>query len=110
MSLNGIRKVRDLMIRGTTPTFEFTLPFAASTLAVCYITFSQKGRTVVEKNLSDCTVSGKKITLKLSQSDTLRFRDEYVEIQIRGKTFDGEAIASNIMSEHASKILKDGVI
>ena len=98
------------MIRGTTPTLEFTFPFNVNTLSTCYITFQQDGKTVLEKNLNDGKVDGKKFTLNLTQEDTLKFKVDYIEMQIRGKTANGEAIASNIMQAHAEKILKDGVV
>ena len=39
------------MIRGTTPTLEFTLPFDTSLIAKMYITMTQNGKTALEKNL-----------------------------------------------------------
>ena len=36
--------------------------------------------------------------------------DQQVEVQIRGRTEDGRAFASNIMTAPLSRILKDGVI
>lgn len=42
------------MIRGTTPTLEFTLPFDTSLIAKMYITMTQNGKTALEKTLSDC--------------------------------------------------------
>ena len=98
------------MIRGTTPTLEFTFPFDVSTLSSCYVTFQQNGKTVIEKQLTDGKVDGKKLSFILSQEDTLKFKVDYIEMQIRCKTFKGEVIASNIMQTHAEKILKDGVV
>lgn len=37
------------MIRGTTPTLEFTLPFDTSLIAEMYITLTQNGTTTMEK-------------------------------------------------------------
>lgn len=98
------------MIRGTTPILEINLDIDASLLSVFYVTFSQCGRNVLEKTQNDCDVLGNKISVKLSQSDTLKFIDDYVEIQIRGKSILGEAVASNIMTDHVDRILKDGEI
>lgn len=97
-------------MRGTTRTFEFNLPFDASAFSVFYITFSQDENIVLEKTQDDCSVSGNKITVTLNQADTLKFRSDYFEMQIRGKTNSGEALASNIMTDHADRILKEGVI
>lgn len=99
------------MIRGTTPTLEFTLPFDVSTLMLAYITFSQSGAEKVEKTLDDCEKNGNKLIVKLTQEDTLALSSgDHTEIQIRAKTFDGEAIASNIIRDRTDRILKDGVI
>ena len=98
------------MIRGTTPTIEFNLPFDASLFSVFYVTFNQSEKTVVEKSHKDCKVAGNKITVTLTQEDTLKLENDYVEIQIRRKTSSGDVLASNIMTDHADKILKDGVI
>jgi hypothetical protein len=44
------------MIRGTTPTLEFTLPFDTSLIAEMYVTIAQGEKTVLEKTLSDCSI------------------------------------------------------
>lgn len=66
------------MIRGTTPTLEFTLPFDCSLLTEMYITFAQYGTTVLEKSMADCTCSGTLVTLSLSQEDTLKMKQDMV--------------------------------
>ena len=99
------------MIRGTTPTLEFTLPFDVTLIENAYITFSQNGEVVLEKSLSDCEKSVDKLTLRLTQEDTLKFiSPNIVEIQLRVKTFENDALASNIIKTSVEKILKDGVI
>lgn len=99
------------MIRGTTPTFEFTLPFSTDLLAEGYITFAQGSHNVIEKELSECTCEGERITLRLSQADTLKFNSgRKVEIQMRVKTLDGEALASEMIETTVDRILKDGEI
>lgn len=60
------------MIRGTTPTLEFTLPFDTSLIAEMYVTIAQGEKTVLEKTLSDCSCSGTSVSLALTQEDTLR--------------------------------------
>lgn len=98
------------MIRGTTPTLEFVLPFKASILAEAYVTLAQAGGVVLDKPLSECTLDGDKMIVKLTQEDTLKLKTGLVEIQIRAKTGDGNAIASDIILTSAQKILKEGVI
>lgn len=57
------------MIRGTTPTLEFTLPFDTSLIAEMYVTIAQGEKTVLEKTLSDCNCSGTSVSLTLTQED-----------------------------------------
>lgn len=98
------------MIRGTTPMLVFTLPFDTGLLAEAYVTFAQKDEVVLEKSLSDCVTDGNKMTVKLTQADTLKLKAGFVDIQIRAKTTSGDALASEIITVSAQKILKDGMI
>ena len=99
------------MIRGTTPRLYFYLPFNVDALNEAYVTFAQNGETVFEKTLSECVVEQNKISVKLTQEETLMLHvGSTVEIQIRAKTGSGDALASNIMRESADRILKEGVI
>lgn len=103
------------MIRGTTPTNTFILPFymEVADISALYVTYSQNGIVIVDKSLNDVTISVKDnliVTLKLTQEDTLKLSEGKVKIQIRLKTSDGVAMASNIVNTYASEVLKDGVI
>ena len=107
------------MTRGTTPTHTFTLPdnLKTATLSAVYITYAQRGETVLEKTLSDVTINNGVIICTLTQADTLKFEvlDQHcgcdkVAIQVRMKTSDGVAMASDIMPVPIRDILKDGEI
>ena len=101
------------MIRGTTPTLEFTLPFDTSLIAEMYATIAQDGKTVMEKALSDCSCSGTSVSMTLTQEDTLGLQQQprsLAEIQIRVLTTAGDALASDIMRVYVGRILKEGVI
>jgi hypothetical protein len=101
------------MIRGTTPTLEFTMPFDTSLIAELYITITQNGATALEKTLSDCNCNDTSVSLTLTQEDTLRLEQKPYsdsEMQIRVRTVAGEVLASDIMSIYVGRILKDGVI
>lgn len=101
------------MIRGTTPTLEFTMPFDTSLIAELYITITQNGATALEKTLSDCNCNDTSVSLTLTQEDTLRLEQKPYsdsEMQIRVRTVAGEVLASNIMRIYVGRILKDGVI
>ena len=107
------------MTRGTTPTHTFTLPdnLKTATISALYITYAQHGTTVLEKALSDVTTNNGVITCTLTQADTLAFEVldqrcgcDKVDVQVRMKTSDGTAMASDIMRIPVMDILKDGEI
>lgn len=101
------------MFRGTTPTLVFKLPFDPKILSDVYITFVQENQMKLEKVIQDCELGSenKEIRVKLTQEDTLILAEEqYVYIQIRAKTQDGTAVASDIIRSFVAKILKDGEI
>lgn len=100
------------MVRGTTPTLIFTLPFPVSTLSALYITISQHFENIrIEKSLEDCTVSGNDVSVVLSQEDTLKLVDDrQAFIQVRVRTRDGTALASEMIPCAVEDVLKDGVI
>lgn len=99
------------MIRGTTPTLHFTLPFEVSSLAEAYISLSQNGEVVVEKQLQDCTADKMELSVRLTQEETLKLLHGFhTEIQVRARTLNGDALASNIIAVKTDRILKDGVI
>ncbi len=99
------------MIRGTTPTFEFTIPFDVGLIDELSIAFSQNNVVVLDKSLTDCTTNEQTIILKLTQKETLKFREETkTEIQVRVRLHDNTALASRIIKLSTDRILKDGEI
>lgn len=98
------------MIRGTTPTLEFVLPFDTSLLAEAFVTFEQKDEVVLDKPLSECKTDGNKLTVELTQQDTLKLDNGLVRIQIRARTHGGDALASDVILTSVGEILKDGEI
>ena len=107
------------MTRGTTPTHTFTLPdnLKTATFSALYITYAQHGTTVLEKTLGDVTNNNGVLTCTLTQADTLAFEVldqrcgcDKVDVQVRLKTSDGAAMASDIISVPVMDILKDGEI
>lgn len=104
------------MRRGTTPTNVFTVDVELEGAEALYITYRQLNRIVIEKTLEDVTItpgSGKNpetLSVSLSQTDTLRLKNGTVDIQIRARFPNGEAIASEVMTVPVDVILKEGVI
>lgn len=99
------------MYRGTTPTLEFMLPVETSILNEAYVTLQQNGETVIEKNIGECTLDGNRLTVALSQNETLELEEGVmVEIQVRATTNSGLALASPVIQDSVERILKDGEI
>ena len=99
------------MIRGTTPTLEFVLPFDTSLLDTAYVTLSQNGEVVVEKAMTECNCNKRVLSVRLKQEETLKLNcDCKTEIQLRVKTMEGDSLASDIFVVSPDRILKDGVI
>lgn len=104
------------MRRGTTPTITFTVDNVdLTTLTALYVTFKQSGVwSVTKKNGDDgVTVEAHKITVKLTQQETLKFRaGGTVMVGFRGRTVGGDAIASEpkALDGKVGDVLYDGVI
>lgn len=114
------------MYRGTTPTITINCDIDVSEFVTMWVTFRTQQlatyappkQVEVTKHLGDEGVdaTGKVVTVSLTQADTLLLgslspdEDQQVEVQIRGRTEDERAFASNIMTAPLSRILKDGVI
>ena len=82
------------MIRGTTPTHIFNIPFEASTLYSARVVYKQ-GMVEIRKEAEDITLSGNQIKVTLTQEDTLKFDHHLpVKIQLRVKTNTGKALST----------------
>lgn len=99
------------MTRGTTPTQIFNVDVDLTSAEVVYVTYKQRAYVVLEKSIEDMDITPEQIVFPLTQEDTLRFNTKLpVDIQIRARFPDGNAIASNIIETSAEVILKEGVI
>ena len=97
--------------RGSTPTHFFRTDISLVDAVELYVTYKQLKKTVVEKTKDDCVVESDKITVVLTQADTLKFNAKYkVEMQIRPIWADGSTYPSNIMVTDVYRLLKGGEI
>ncbi len=99
------------MIRATTPTHNFDLPFDTSLIQKIKIAYSQNDKVILCKSEADCTFNEKRVTVKLTQEETALFdcRD-FAEIQIRVLTLGNDALASEIMKVYVGQCLDDEVM
>ena len=99
------------MIRGTTPTHTFNIPFDTSAVDEIKITYAQDDDVILEKHTSDCTLDGATISVTLTQEDTFLFNcKKAVEVQIRILTVGGNALASIPEKVGVSKCLDAEVL
>lgn len=103
------------MYRGTTPTITFKInsDIDLDDIDVCYVTFkSQVNNKTREYVKTDLVINDeeKTLTLALDQDDTLFFPSGSVQIQIRLRTTDDLAYASDIKTINFKQIIKNGVI
>lgn len=99
------------MIRGTTPTHIFGLPFDSSMASAIRITYAQRDMLLFSKIKADCTCDGNNITCMLTQEETLKFEcGEYAQVQVKVLTVGGEVLVSDIINVLVEKCLDDEVI
>lgn len=98
------------MYRGTTPTLTFTLPIEAATITALNIALAQRGRVVVSRDLDGVETDGRKITMTLTEEETLRLYAD-VELRIQVRVGVGAArMASQVFTVPVERILRDGAL
>lgn len=86
------------MIRGTTPTHTFYLPFDTQQVRALCIAYAQRGEILLKKSAADCTLDGDSVRVRLSQEETLRFTaGDRVQLQLRVLTENGDVFASRVL-------------
>lgn len=100
--------------RGTTPTISVAVDTDLSSWPTIYLSLYgagskldlDKDRLTVTKMATGCT-----LTATLTQAETLAFTDgQLAQVQVRAKSADGSAIATEIGTVNVRGILKDGAI
>ena len=99
------------MVRASTPTHEFEMPFGSEFYKRVLITYKQNDEIVLEKTERDVSWSGNVMSLTLTQEETLKFNDNVsVVIQIRVLTHDDKSIPSNTMTIPCGVVLNPKVL
>lgn len=102
------------MYRGSTPTFTFEFDIALDGLTKMSAVFSQKETIKTEKTLEDCEVAGNKITITLTEEETLKFETDgmknlYTDVQFKFG-FGDKRVISEIVQVIVKPILKEGAL
>lgn len=102
------------MIRGTTPTLLFNLPFSATLIKSAEITIKYVDglkKVLILKSLEDCELGETSIATRLSQEETLQFpAPATVSVQLRVLTIDDIALATEPQAISVKKLLAEDVI
>jgi hypothetical protein len=100
------------MIRATTPTHTFELPFDYEQfVSKILITYKQGKDIILEKTENDISFSGNTVSFELTQEETNLFNGEMiVDIQVRVLTKGGEALASETWHKTVNDVLNDKVL
>ena len=102
------------MIRGTTPTLLYNLPFSASLIKSAEITIKYVDnfkKVLILKTLEDCELGETTISTRLTQEETLQFpAPASVLVQLRILTTDDTALATEPKSVKVKKLLAGDVI
>ena len=101
------------MRRGTTPYIEIKTD--EDLRDVDYVVFTMEDANGTEVNVDNGSgmmeIEETKVTVKLTQEQTLSLSQGEVQMQLRASDTEGiNAIASNIMYTTIDDVLKDGVI
>lgn len=99
------------IVRGTTPTVSFGLPFSADLIATGFVTVMQREEPVIEKELSACDCNGNTLSTKFSQEDTLALEiGSLAKIRLVVKTQGGDRLETKDFVVRVSDTHKDEVI
>lgn len=97
--------------QGTTPDLEFRIPIDFESIDKLWLTFAQADEELFTLEKSSCSGNGNVFTVKLSQEQTLMLNDQKTtQIQMRAKTYEGEALLSNVVRKPTLKAIKKGVL
>lgn len=99
------------MIRGTTPTHTFELPFDTALLKEVKVIYSQDDKQIFCKRAKDCELDGCFVRLRLTQEETFMLDcKKQVQIQIRVLTLNDDALATDVITVSVKKCLDDEVL
>ena len=102
------------MIRGTTPTLLYNLPFSTSLIKSAEITIQygcETNKELIIKKLEDCELGETSIGARLTQEETLLLpAPSYAHIQLRIVTTDDIVLATEPEAVTVKKLLAEDVI
>lgn len=99
------------MIRGTTPTHHFNLPFEASMISAVRAIYKQGTKEVLRKETPDFRLEGQRVSVDLTQEETFLFDCRTpVKLQLRVKTIRGQVLNTRTMVVSVAECLDSEVL
>lgn len=102
------------MIKGTTPTLHYNLPFETSIIktAEIVVEYVDANKSVkIIKDIDDCVLGDNCISTSLTQEETLKLpAPSTVNIQLRILTTDELVLATEIQKVTVKRLLREDVI
>ena len=102
------------MIKGTTPTLHYNLPFSTDLIksAEIVVEYVDANKSVkIIKTLNDCVLGDNCISTSLTQEETLQLpAPSTVNIQLRVLRTDELALATEVQKVSVKRLLKEDVI
>lgn len=85
--------IQGIVIRGTTPTHDFELPYPKELIDDIRIVYGQNNKTIFTKTKDDCILTEDKISVSLIQEETFLFAPKKrLEIEVRLKLTNGKVV------------------
>lgn len=83
------------IVRGTTPTHDFELPYQKEFVNDIRISYVQNNQEILTKSLEECSLVGNVLSVDLTQEDTFLFLPKWnVEIEIKIQLFNKKVVKS----------------
>ena len=102
------------MIKGTTPTLHYKLPFESSIIKTAEIVLEYvdaNKRVLIVKGFEDCSLGENSIEAVLTQEETLQLpAPSIAHAQLRVVTIDGTILATEAKAVSIKRLLKDDAI
>ena len=85
--------LQGMIIRGTTPKYEFDLAYSQDEILDIRVVCGQKGKLILTKNMEDCKIVENKLVVSFNQEDTLLFSSKKaLDIEIKAKLSDESVV------------------
>ena len=85
--------IQGIVIRGTTPTHEFELPYPLAMVDDIRVVYGQNKKAIFTKSKEDCKLTEGQISVSLIQEETFLFSPhKKLEIELRIKLTNGKVV------------------